>query len=72
MDRETFKKAQKIDDDIKHCERAKKDLEAKCGIFLERGELNTTNLSFDKGLRDIMIDFFKNEISRLEEELNQL
>jgi len=72
MDRETFKKAQKIDDDIKHCERAKKDLEAQCKIFLERGMLDITNLSFDEGLREVMIDFFKSEISRLEEELKEL
>ncbi len=72
MDRDTFKKAQKIDDDIKHCERAKKDLEAKCKIFLERGMLDITNLSFDEGLREVMIEYYQMTISRLEEELKKL
>ena len=34
--------------------------------------LDITNPSFDEGLREVMIDFFKSEISRLEEELKKL
>lgn len=71
MDRETFEKAKQIDDDIKFCGRAKKDLEAECRIFLERGSA-TTNLTFDKGLREVMIEFYQMKISMLEEELKKL
>lgn len=71
MDRETFEKAKQIDYDIKFCERAKRDLEAECCVFLER-ESSTTNLTFDKVLREVMIEYYRTKISMLEEELKKL
>lgn len=71
MDRDTFEKAKQIDGDIKFCERAKKDLDAECRIFLERGSA-TANLTFDKGLREVMIEYYQMKISMLEEELKKL
>ena len=72
MDTERYKKAKALMEKIEQCQKAKEDLAKDCFIILERGESYRQFMSWNKGLRQAMIDYFDMEIESLNKEFEEL